>query len=67
MVELWIPMGGVSMLAVPGGAFEDSQADKVLFETIKAGLSGSGIKIVEDERDVNDGGHHQHHHIGCLP
>ncbi|KAL6889111.1 hypothetical protein GGI43DRAFT_416488 [Trichoderma evansii] len=56
MIELWIPKGGVSMLAVPGGAFEDSQADKVLFETIKTGLSGSGIKIVEDERDVNDKG-----------
>lgn len=56
MIEVWIPKGGVSMLAVPGGAFEDSQADKVLFETIKTGLSGSGIKIVEDERDVNDKG-----------
>ncbi|KAL7897327.1 hypothetical protein HDV63DRAFT_401687 [Trichoderma sp. SZMC 28014] len=56
MIEVWIPKGGVSVLAVPGGAFADSEADKVLFEAIRTGLSGSGIKIVEDERDVNDEG-----------
>ncbi|PON27737.1 transcriptional regulator [Trichoderma gamsii] len=56
MIEVWIPKGGVSVLAVPGGVFEDPEADKVLFEAIKTGLYGSGIKIVEDERDVNDKG-----------
>lgn len=56
MIEVWIPKGGVSMIAVPGGPFEDEQADKALFEAVKTGLSGSGIKIVEDERHVNDKG-----------
>lgn len=53
-IELWIPKGGVSIISTPGGPFEDSEADKTLFEGIKSGLSSSGIKIVEDERDVND-------------
>ncbi|KAM0250510.1 hypothetical protein ACHAQJ_008601 [Trichoderma viride] len=54
MIEVWIPKGGVSLIALPGEDFEDQQADKALFEAIKTGLSGSGIKIVEDERHVND-------------
>lgn len=56
MIEVWIPKGGVSMIAVPGGPFEDQQADEALFEAIRSGLSGSGIKIVEDGRHVNDEG-----------
>ncbi|KAL7785917.1 hypothetical protein V8C37DRAFT_310432 [Trichoderma ceciliae] len=56
MIEVWIPKGGVSMLAVTGGPFEDEQADEALFEAVKTGLSGSGIKIVEDGRHVNDKG-----------
>ncbi|KAL7931509.1 hypothetical protein V8C35DRAFT_323658 [Trichoderma chlorosporum] len=56
MIEVWIPKGGVSMIAVPGGPFEDGKADEALFEAVKSGLSGSGIKIVEDERHVNDEG-----------
>ncbi|RFU81029.1 transcriptional regulator [Trichoderma arundinaceum] len=56
MIEVWIPKGGVSMIAVPGGPFEDEQADKALFEAVRTGLSGSGIKIVEDGRDINDEG-----------
>ena len=54
MTELWIPKGGVSMIAVPGKPFADEKADEVLFEAVRQGLEGSGVKIVEDERDVND-------------
>ncbi|UKZ83001.1 hypothetical protein TrVFT333_010802 [Trichoderma virens FT-333] len=32
------------------------KGESALFEAVKSGLSGSGIKIVEDDRDVNDGG-----------
>ena len=53
-IELWIPKGGVSIISTPGGPFEDSEADKTLFDGIKTGLSSSGIKIIEDERDVNN-------------
>ncbi|PNY26294.1 Transcriptional regulator [Tolypocladium capitatum] len=56
MVQLWIPKGGVSMLAVPGGPFADGEADGVLFSTIRDGLAGSGVEVVDDERDINDAG-----------
>ncbi|OTA02997.1 hypothetical protein A9Z42_0034340 [Trichoderma parareesei] len=56
LVQVWIPKGGVSMIAVPGGPFEDKEADRALFEAVRKGLSGSGIEIVEDERHVNDEG-----------
>ncbi|KND92473.1 hypothetical protein TOPH_02738 [Tolypocladium ophioglossoides CBS 100239] len=44
------------MLAVPGGPFADGEADGVLFSTIRDGLAGSHVEVVEDERDVNDAG-----------
>lgn len=56
MVQVWLPLGGVSMIATPGGPFADKKADSVLFSTIREGLSGSGIKVVEDQRDINDKG-----------
>ncbi|KAK3393962.1 hypothetical protein B0H63DRAFT_459607 [Podospora didyma] len=56
MVQVWIPQGGLSMLSTKGAPFEDTQADEVLFETVRKGLEGSGIQVVEDERDVNDSG-----------
>lgn len=56
MVQVWLPLGGVSMIATPGGPFADEKADSVLFSTVREGLAGSGIKVVEDKRDVNDKG-----------
>ncbi|KAK0628335.1 hypothetical protein B0T17DRAFT_652218 [Bombardia bombarda] len=56
MVQVWIPRGGVSMLSTAGGPFEDREADEVLFGAVREGLRGSGVVVVEDERDVNDGG-----------
>lgn len=55
-VQVWIPLGGVSMIATPGGPFADHEADEVLCQTIREGLKGSDIKIVEDQRDINDAG-----------
>lgn len=54
VVQLWIPLGGVSMIATPGGPFADDEADRVLFSSVRDGLAGSGIKVVEDKRDIND-------------
>ncbi|KAL1867066.1 hypothetical protein Daus18300_006465 [Diaporthe australafricana] len=54
MVQLWMPLGGVSMIATPGGPFADKEADSVLFSSVRDGLEGSGIKVVEDKRDIND-------------
>ncbi|KAF1344167.1 UPF0261 domain-containing protein [Delphinella strobiligena] len=55
-VELVFPKGGVSLIAGPGGAFEDTAADNELRETIKRGLADSQVRIVEDDRDLNDAG-----------
>lgn len=55
-VQIWIPEGGVSMIAVPGGAFEDREADSMLADTIKKGLRTSGVRVVVDKRDINNGG-----------
>lgn len=54
MVQLWMPLGGVSMIATPGGPFADEEADTALFSSVREGLAGSGIKVVEDKRDIND-------------
>ncbi|KAF2821626.1 hypothetical protein CC86DRAFT_98784 [Ophiobolus disseminans] len=53
-VQVWLPTGGISMIAVPDGPFADSEADKILFQTIKDGLAGSGIDVIEDKRAIND-------------
>lgn len=55
-VQVWLPLGGVSMISTPGGPFADEAADEVLFSTIREGLEGSGVKVVEDRRDINDKG-----------
>lgn len=55
-VQVWLPKGGVSMIATPGGPFANKEADDVLFSTISQGLEGSGIELVEDQRSVNDMG-----------
>lgn len=56
LVQIWIPKGGVSMISTKDGPFEDKEADNVLFETIRDGLSGSKVDVIEDERSVNDEG-----------
>ncbi|KAJ5494380.1 hypothetical protein N7463_010467 [Penicillium fimorum] len=49
-----LPVGGVSMLDVPGQPFQDTEADEVLFSTLEKELEGSGISVVRDSRDIND-------------
>ncbi|KAG6014341.1 hypothetical protein E4U41_004849 [Claviceps citrina] len=56
LVQVWLPLGGVSMLSVPGGPLYDAEADAVLFDTVREGLRDTGIRVVEDEASVNDGG-----------
>jgi uncharacterized protein (UPF0261 family) len=55
-IQVWLPTGGLSMISTPGGPFADAGADAELFQAIKEGLAGSDIEVVEDKRDVNDGG-----------
>ncbi|KAJ5926533.1 hypothetical protein N7516_008306 [Penicillium verrucosum] len=49
-----LPVGGVSMLDVPGQTFQDTEADEALFSTLEKELEGSGISVVRDSRDIND-------------
>jgi uncharacterized protein (UPF0261 family) len=53
-IQVWLPIGGISMIAVPNGPFADKEADAVLFQTIREGLKESGIEIVEDTHAIND-------------
>lgn len=53
-VQLWVPRGGVSIISTPGGPFEDKEADDALFNAVTKGLAKTGIKIVNDSRDIND-------------
>ncbi|KAL5334291.1 hypothetical protein BJX70DRAFT_378700 [Aspergillus crustosus] len=56
LVEVWIPEGGVSVMSKSGGVFEDRSVDSVLFRTVREGLQGSGVRVVDDQRDANNGG-----------
>ncbi|KAF9701441.1 hypothetical protein EKO04_001063 [Ascochyta lentis] len=55
-IQVWLPMGGISMIATPDGPFADEKADATLFQVIKDGLADSDIEVVEDSRAVNDAG-----------
>ncbi|EYE91218.1 Tm-1-like ATP-binding domain-containing protein [Aspergillus ruber CBS 135680] len=55
-VQFVLPTGGVSMLDMPGQAFHDTEADKVLFDTLEQELAGTSIEIRRDARAINDPG-----------
>lgn len=55
-VKVVLPLGGVSMIATPGGPFHDEEADKAIFGALREGLEGTGVEVVEDERAINDEG-----------
>ncbi|PLN79479.1 hypothetical protein BDW42DRAFT_195186 [Aspergillus taichungensis] len=56
LVTVLFPVGGMSMLDVPGQPFYNPAVDEVLFETVERELEGSGIRVVRDERQINDPG-----------
>ncbi|KAG0161633.1 hypothetical protein PDIDSM_9168 [Penicillium digitatum] len=56
MVEVWLPRGGVSSVGTIGSAFADADADAALADTLRSGLKDSRIRVVSDERDINDDG-----------
>ncbi|MEZ5305290.1 MAG: Tm-1-like ATP-binding domain-containing protein [Verrucomicrobiales bacterium] len=47
-----LPLGGVSVIAEPGGPFHDPEADRALFRTLKAKLD-PGIEVVESALPIN--------------
>lgn len=54
--ELFIPLNGLSGIDVEGGPFRDEQADAELFDALRSGLEGSGVKITELGQAINDPG-----------
>lgn len=56
MVQVLLPLGGVSMIATPDGPFYDAEADDALFSTVRDGLKDFGVEVVEDQRAINDEG-----------
>ncbi|KAI1420278.1 hypothetical protein F5Y12DRAFT_773838 [Xylaria sp. FL1777] len=53
-VEVWLPLKGISAIAVEGQAFYDKEADEALFDAIKRGLDGSNIAVKEVDADINN-------------
>jgi uncharacterized protein (UPF0261 family) len=52
-LTLFIPLGGVSMIDVPGAPFHDAVADAALIRELKAGLRPD-VEVVEMATDIND-------------
>jgi uncharacterized protein (UPF0261 family) len=52
-LTVFIPLGGVSMIATPGGPFYDPAADATLIRELKAGLRPD-VEVVEMAADIND-------------
>ena len=51
-VVLALPLGGVSALDVPGGVFEDPDADAALFAGLRA--AAADLRIIESPHHLND-------------
>jgi uncharacterized protein (UPF0261 family) len=52
-VSVFIPLKGISMIAVEGKSFYDPAADRALIDNLKAGLR-EGIEVIEMDMDIND-------------
>ena len=52
-LTVFIPLGGVSMIDVPGSPFHDPAADGALIRELRAGLRPD-VEVVEMATDIND-------------
>jgi uncharacterized protein (UPF0261 family) len=51
---LFLPLRGISAIAMEGEPFYDADADERLFASIREGLVGSGVTVTELDTDIND-------------
>jgi uncharacterized protein (UPF0261 family) len=51
---LYVPLRGVSMIAVEGQVFHDPEADAALFSTLRDEVDASKVEVHEVDADVND-------------
>lgn len=54
--RMFLPLGGVSAVDVPGAPFHDPDADLVCFAAITTGLAGSAVEVTEIDAAINDPG-----------
>jgi uncharacterized protein (UPF0261 family) len=52
-VALFVPLGGISMIATPGGPFYDAAADEALFAAVRANVAPN-VELIELDTDIND-------------
>jgi uncharacterized protein (UPF0261 family) len=52
--SIFLPLRGISAIAVPGGPFHDDAADRALFSAIHDKLDTKQVTLVEMDVDVND-------------
>lgn len=55
-VTVLIPKGGLSSIDKPGAIFYMPEANEMLFNTLKEGLKGTKVTVIEDERHLYDPG-----------
>lgn len=54
--SVFLPLRGISAIAVEGGAFHNQDADRALFDSIRTGLKSTDVDLVEVDTDINDPG-----------
>lgn len=55
-ITVLIPKGGLSSIDRPGEIFYMPEANEMLFTTLKEGLKGTMVTVIEDERHLYDPG-----------
>ena len=56
LAKVLIPRGGLSSIDRPGEIFYLPEANEMLFDTLKQGLAGTGVEVIEDQRHLYDPG-----------
>ena len=51
---IFLPLGGVSMIATPGGPFYDPEADTALFDAIRTTIDRSRVELHELAMHINE-------------
>jgi uncharacterized protein (UPF0261 family) len=55
-VAMFLPLGGISAVDLPGQPFHDPQADEELFSTLRARLDPTTVGLIESASAINDPG-----------
>jgi uncharacterized protein (UPF0261 family) len=53
-IKIVVPRAGVSVISTPGAPFADAGADAALYESLREGLQGSKIELIERDEAINE-------------